>query len=139
MAWTVTTSKEKRSDGSLVIRLSYTDGIRNISEFFDAQGSVSPDFLAIRAKQKISFLDTQDASFASIQEGPLTPKDPIVIIPPPPTQDELDRAKFLKDYQTLQKADKAVAAGLLDKAGPDYTAISDLVKSEFKLAYIDFI
>lgn len=139
MSWIVTVAKEDRADGSRVVLLTYTDGNRTVKEGFDIQGVIDNDYLAARAKAKIDWLTTQDASVAAISEGSLTPK---AIVPPPtpdPTPAELAKKKFMADVLLLGKLNKAVAAGFLTSNDQIVTDQKNLVLSEFKIEYLDVL
>lgn len=137
--WTVTAGKEKQSNGAVVAILTFADGTRTIQERFDVQGGVTDDFLAQRAKAKISWLNAQDFAFSNITEGALIPKDVPPIVPVPPTQDEIDRNQFLTDFHLQEKMKKAVAAGLMTVDSKEFTDLDTRIKSGFKIAYLDFI
>jgi hypothetical protein len=139
MAWTVEVSKEARSDGSRVVHLNYSDGQRTVKESYDVQGEMDADFLAVRAKEKIAWLDKQDQLFTAISEGPITPKDKEIPVEPEPTPAEVAKAKFMADYVLLKKMKNAVTMGLMNVADKAYTDQETLVKSEFLIGYLDFI
>lgn len=139
MSWTVTTDKEKRADGSIVVFLIYTDGTRTIKDALDVQAGVSDDSLAVTAKNRIAWLDAQDASFDAITPGPVTPKDPDPIAIPTPTQDDIDKSTFLADYRTLLQSNKAIGLGLLDVGDKNYVQLVAKIKAEFKLEYLSLI
>jgi hypothetical protein len=139
MAWTVEVSKEARADGSRVVHLNYSDGQRTVKESYDVQGEMDADFLAVRAKEKIQWLENQDQLFTAIFEGPIIPKDKEIPVEPEPTPEEIAKAKFIADYVLLKKMKNAVAMGLMNVADKAYTDQEALVKSEFLIGYLDFI
>lgn len=140
MAWTVSLQKKVQSDGTIIALLTYSDGTRTIQDRFDLQGALDNTTFAQRAKAKIDFLTAQDAAFAALVEGAVTPQPPPDPPPPPaPTQAEIDRAAFISDYQNLLGVRRAIAAGVFTGSEAFITTLTNRVKSEFIAAYVPLL
>jgi hypothetical protein len=139
MSWTVEVTKEARADGGRVVYLNYSDGTRTVKESYDVQGEMDSDFLAVKAKAKIEWLEKQDQLFTSISEGPITPKAKEVPVEPDPTPEEIAKKKFMSDYWLLKKMKTAISMGFMEAEDKKYTDQEALVKSEFLIEYLDAI
>ena len=102
MPWTATLTKELAPDQTRVLRITYSDGSRSLFERFDFRSDTDLAYIQRRARDKIAALDAQDALYAALSDGPITPASPDPP-PPTPTQAELDREAWLVKYRRWVK------------------------------------
>lgn len=117
MAWTARFLDADRRDDRFVITIGYIDGQRRFSREYDVPLTNLPQNpdeyvrqLAIAEVARLVNADTVKPSFtlAKNQLLDLTPPAP----PPPPTQAELDRTAWFRDWTTYQSYLKGIDANL---------------------------
>lgn len=144
MAWTARYLDADRRDNNIVITIGYIDGARRFSqEYAVPLANVPADpneyvrQLAIAEVARLSNADTVKPAFTIAKNAllDLTPTPPPT--PTPPTQAELDRAAWLRDWATYQSYRRGIDANLPGMT-PSAQAVVDLKASldaRFKPAY----
>jgi hypothetical protein len=137
--WTANLQKESQPDGSLVVAITYSDGVRSMIDRFDVQGDMNNDYLAMKAKSKIDWLTAQDQSFTAITEGAIQPMDTPVVIPPVPDPAQVAQQQFVTDYQQWLRVKAAIDSGVLKGTEPEVIALLKKVQGEYQAPYINAI
>lgn len=105
----------------------------------DVTNSQDSNWVRDRVKEKIEFLDALYAYEATINLGEIDLTASPVVDPPEPDQSQIDREAFIGQYNTLTKMKKAIEAGLLKETDTSYTDQLAVVKSLYKLEYIEIV
>ena len=116
-----------------VVTVEFSDGSATYSKDFSF--SLNTDTLTMRKTVK-QYLDEINLVPATIATGVDTFSD---IQPDPvstPTAQELARQAWEADWNTLQKVDQLIAAGILTGSEKAVTNLRDKVKTDFKPAYL---
>ena len=65
--------------------------------------------------------------------------DPTVAEPTQPTQAEIDRSTWLRDFEILKKANDLISNGVITNTAPAYLAHKNKVSTNFKVEYINYL
>ncbi len=133
--WTATILNKAKKDGRISIFVEFSDGTEKFMEEFTANTSVDMTWLKNVVRNR---LDTLMALYTFADS--LVNSSVVDVTPPAaPTQAELDRIQFLKDYARRVQIKKAIDVGLFD--GTETAVVNQLnqLKTDFKPAYLNFI
>jgi hypothetical protein len=86
--------------------------------------------------------EDRESKTVTIPEGTLidcTPVVPVVVPPPAPTQEELDRTAFLKAWRRLLNLRAALGAGLITSTNRQLTDTTDEVRARWDASYLDLL
>lgn len=121
--------KREVDQGRYKWTVDFTDGIKTWTEFFfDGKYEQVRNRVAYKLKELNevdAFTEGQDidATIASVT----------------PTQAEIDRNEWLKDWAILQKANLLISHGVIADTLPAYVAHKAKVSTNFKVGYINFL
>lgn len=117
------------ANGTLSVTVEYTDGKDTLSETYQANSGIDPQWLENRVRNKLLSLNTlSDLADATVL-GSITPRTAT------PTATDL----WLADLDRLKKMTYASTLGLIDTTAKAYTDQVAKVKSGFKPSYIDYL
>lgn len=121
-------------NGSITFTIKYDndDGRSKIFSYPNI-GSFTPDFLELTSYNEIKNLDAVDARKLAADAYLVTiqPKLNKIVqpyIPPIPTQDELDTAKFFEDKMTLAGMQKNINIGIKKATDQDFIDLQTSIK-----------
>ncbi len=139
--WSATLQKLVTPDGTPSVKINYLESVTNETAFeqFDVTPLVTPDFLAQKAKNKITFLTARDALVPTLVEGPITPADLPVITPPVLTPAQIAQNQFVQDYQLWVKVKHAIDVGILTGNEVPVVNLKNKVQSEFLPSYLNLL
>lgn len=131
--WTSEITEKVRENGSLRIRVKFTNGTNTVEELYSVNFS-NPDinWLKRQVANKILALNNIDSFDASLTLGTFDS----TIVDPTPSQEDLDKKKFMFDYGRWLSVKKAIDAGILTGNEVPVQNLLNLVKSEFKATYL---
>lgn len=125
--WNATLQKVTNADSSPSIKINYHEDLTGETAFeqFDISPVVTSDFLAQKAKNKIEYLTARKNNNDLLADGPITPKDILVVTEPI----DPDLLAFQKNLAIYRQTQKAFDMGLVIQSD------LDIAKSELQKVY----
>lgn len=131
--WTATITGKDRIEGSLRIRVLFTNGTNQVEELYL---SPNPDltWLKRQVKARIDQLVSMDIFDTNLTLGSFdsTPTPESI-----PTQAETDRRQFLTDYTRYISIKHAIDVGVLTGNEVPVQALLQKIKDNFKPVYLN--
>lgn len=135
--WSPKVISVQKGAGRITVRVEYSDGTEKFEEEYSSTSRVSVEWLKSQVRARVQAL-TDSYAFAETlsigQSVDITEPTPYI-----PTQADLDRDQFLKDYMRWQQVKKAIDIGILTGNETKVVDLKNKVVNAFKLAYLDFI
>lgn len=134
--WTASIVSIVKSRGKTHIKVDYTDGIDTLTITHIAEGiNCTKDWLISVIRNEIQKMERVYALADEISLGNVD----ITITPPIPTQEEIDRDKFIQDYRKFIIITRIVNLGILTGQEPFITNLVNTLKTNFKQEYINLL
>jgi len=135
--WTANLDSITKTGGDASIKVTYTNGNSNVTETYTF---ATPTMLKATVANKINELNAVDNFISTTSTGPIDTTLPAPTPDPVPTQAELDRQQFLKDYQNWVKVKTTlIDTGILTGSEAAVVALKTKVQNTFKPAYLPYI
>lgn len=138
MKYTATITNKTIADGLLSVDVLFEseDKSRRIMDCFQTRSSQDENWLANMIASKQQNLEALDAFEKTIPMGD--------IVPPPteeqvPTVELSPREQYKAAYALFVKMTSLIAQGLLDTSNPDFSALQQKLKENFKPEYLDVL
>lgn len=135
--YTATIKNKELINGVLKVTVEFSDGVTTVSETCIPQDF---DGLKYWVKSRLATFNSAkeiDATYATDTELDVT--DPVVT-PPTPTQAELDRAEWLKDYgRWVRVKTTLIDTGIFTGNEAPAVALKTKVSTNFKADYLNYI
>ena len=137
MSWTVKVKQFTKipESRSFQVSLEFDNGAGTVFTQNDKFGNLSK--LEKYCRAVVAKVDEFDSTSYDVDEVVLDTS--LDTDPPEPTQEELDRTQWRKDYTLLQRMNVAIAQNILSDTNPTYISLVQKVKNNFIPSYIDLI
>lgn len=127
----------QRSAKRITVKVEFTkDNISHTDEFSFSFAGFSLDVLKRAINDYVSTLEKAENDVALLPDGDI---DTTVVEkqPVPPTQAEIDKEKWLKQYNILQELKPLIDNGILAGTEPKIVALKTALKNNFKAEYLN--
>lgn len=110
--------------------VEFTDGVDLFIDSFKVNRYADLQTQVARRLAELNFIDTFTID---------TPIDTTLPEVTQPTQDDLDRMQWIRDWQILQSANNLILSGVIVDTLPAYVSHKSKVVANFKPSYISFL
>lgn len=124
---------KNKNKGKLQVVVEFSNGTDQFKETFLP---TSLEHLRNLVRSRVRQLSELENEFISMGELDISTPAPQV---PTQTQDQLDLVEYQTKLERLVALQKGVKLGILDSSHNQITALTDFLKSNFKVAYIPLL
>lgn len=141
MPWTATATAPVMAGADVSVTVTYTNGTnRGARTFTETINASSPALIKQTVINRLAQLHAATDALTTLQAGPVDTTVTPPPDPPQPTQAELDRAAWLKNYYLWIKVKTTlIDTGILTGSETAIAALKTSVQTGFKAAYINYI
>ena len=133
--YTASIKSKELENGVLKVIVEFSDGVTTVEEWCKPQNW---DGFKYWVKSRLETFNTgKDFSLADGQAVDVS--DPVVV-PPTPTQAEIDRNEWFKQYAKWIKIKyNLIDTGIVAANAPQLVTLLDNIKTGFKASYLDYL
>jgi hypothetical protein len=132
--WTSKIKSVKSAGDYFEAVLEFTDGVNVYGDTIKTNGGASMEWIKGNIKNRIKTFESNATLAQSVVLNQDVDLSEVV-----PTQDEIDKQEFLKDYRNWTAVKKAIDVGILTGSETPVVNLLNKVKSEFKVAYLTLL